>query len=305
MLPVLARAADVAEEQPLVCIVDDAQWLDQASAQVVGFVARRLFAERVAIVCAARTGSGDDVLAGLPELSIEGLGHDDARALLLDHMSGPLDSAVCNQIIAESHGNPLALLELPRTWTAADLAGGFGLPGSHAATGKVEQSYARRLVKLPSETPAACARRRREPLGDPVLFRRAAETLGVEIAAADPAVEAGLLHVGGRVEFAHPLVRSTAYRLAAADESRRVHRALADATDPEADPDRRAWHLAAATGDLTSRSPRSSSAPPSAEFSFVGESWILERAGKTRSARSKREKAGPEPRRHALYYRPG
>jgi DNA-binding CsgD family transcriptional regulator len=246
-LATLTLFADVAEEQPLVCIVDDAQWLDQASAQVLGFVARRLFAERVAIVCAARTGIGDDVLAGLPELSIEGLGHDDARALLLNHMSGPLDSAVCNQIIAESHGNPLALLELPRTWTAADLAGGFGLPGSRAAIGKVEQSYARRLVQLPSETQLLVLAAAAEPLGDPVLFRRAAETLGVETAAADPAVDAGLLHVGGRVEFAHPLVRSTAYRLAAADERRRVHRALADATDPEADPDRRAWHLAVAT----------------------------------------------------------
>ena len=245
-LATLTLFADAAEEQPLVCIVDDAQWLDQASAQVVGFVARRLFAERVAIVCAVRTGIGDDVLAGLPELPIDGLGHDDARALLLDRLNGPLDSAVCNQIIAESHGNPLALLELPRTWTAADLAGGFGLPGSHAA-GKVEQSYARRLVQLPAETRLLVLAAAAEPLGDSVLFRRAAETLGIEIAAADPAVDDGLLHVGERVEFAHPLVRSTVYRLAAAEERRRVHRALADATDPEADPDRRAWHLAAST----------------------------------------------------------
>jgi DNA-binding CsgD family transcriptional regulator len=246
-LATLTLLAEVAEEQPLACIVDDAQWLDQASAQVIGFVARRLFAERVAVVCAARTGIGDNVLAGLPELSIEGLADGDARALLLDQVSGPLDAAVCDQIIAESHGNPLALLELPRTWTVTDLAGGFGLPGTHPVAGKVEQSYTRRLVQLPSDTQLLVLAAAAEPLGDPMLLGRAARTLGLELVAADPAVDAGLLHVGGRVEFAHPLVRSTAYRLAAADDRHRVHRALAEATDPETDPDRRAWHLAAAT----------------------------------------------------------
>ena len=139
-LAALTLLAEVAEDQPLVCIVDDAQWLDQASAQLLGFVARRLFAERVAVVCAARTGIGDDVLTGLPELSIHGLGDSDARALLLEHVPGPLDAAVCGQIIAESHGNPLALLELPRTWNAAALAGGFGLPGSQPVGTKIEQS---------------------------------------------------------------------------------------------------------------------------------------------------------------------
>src|SRR5262252_88591 len=127
-LAALTLVAEVAEQRPLACIVDDAQWLDRASAQVLGFVARRLLAERIAVVCAARTGAGDDVLAGLPELPVGGLGDSDARALLLANVPGPLDAAVCAQIIAESHGNPLALLELPRTWDAADLAGGFGLP---------------------------------------------------------------------------------------------------------------------------------------------------------------------------------
>jgi DNA-binding CsgD family transcriptional regulator len=246
-LAALTLFADVAEEQPLVCVVDDAQWLDQASAQIVGFVARRLFAERVAVVCAARTGIGDNVLTGLPALSIEALADEDARTLLLEHVRGPLDAAVRDQIIAECHGNPLALLELPRTWTPADLAGGFGLTGTHAVAGKVEQSYARRLGELPADTQLLVLAAAAEPLGDPALLARAASALDVEFAAADPAIDAGLVNVGGRVEFSHPLVRSTAYRLARADDRHRVHRALAEATDPETDPDRRAWHLAAAT----------------------------------------------------------
>jgi DNA-binding CsgD family transcriptional regulator len=246
-LATLTLFAEIAEQQPLVCIVDDAQWLDHASAQILGFVGRRLLAERVALVCAARTGIGDDVLAGLPELSVHGLGDSDARALLLDNVQGPLDAAVCAQIITESHGNPLALLELPRTWSAAELAGGFGLPGSQPVVSKIEQSYARRLRLLPSDTQLLVLAAAAEPLGDPVLLHSAAETLGVDMAAAGPALDAGLLQVGGRVEFAHPLVRSAAYHSAAADDRHRVHRALAEATDAETDPDRRAWHRAQAT----------------------------------------------------------
>jgi len=246
-LATLSLFAEVAEQQPLICIVDDAQWLDQASAQILGFVARRLFAERVAVVCAARTSTGDDVLGGLPELSVPGLRDSDARALLLENVHGPLDAAVCDQIITESHGNPLALLELPRTWNAADLAGGFGLPGSHPVVSKIERSYARRLAQLPSDTQLLLLAAAAEPLGDPVLLHRAAETLGIDMAEAGPAVDAGLLKIGGRVEFAHPLVRSAAYRSAVAADRHRVHRALAEATDAETDPDRRAWHRAHAT----------------------------------------------------------
>jgi DNA-binding CsgD family transcriptional regulator len=245
-LATLTLFAEVAEEQPLVCIVDDAQWLDQASAQILGFVSRRLLAERVAILCAARTGTGDDVLAGLPELFILGLADGDARALLMDNVYAPLDSAVCDQIVKESHGNPLALLELPRTWNAAELAVGFGLPGSQPVVGKIEQSYARRVLGLPSDTRLLVSAAAAEPLGDPVLLRRAAETLGVDMSAAEPAVDAGLLKIWGRVEFAHPLARSAVYRSAGADDRHRVHRALAEATDAETDPDRRAWHVAAA-----------------------------------------------------------
>jgi AAA ATPase domain len=232
-LATLTLCAEVAEQQPLVCIVDDAQWLDDASAQILGFVARRLHAERIALVCAARTGSGDDVLTGLPELSIDGLGDSDARALLLENVHGPLDAAVCEQIIMESHGNPLALLELPRTWNAAELAGGFGLPATHSVVSKIEQSYARRLQLLPAETQLLVLAAAAEPLGDPVLLRRAAETLGLGMTEAGPAVDAALLKIDGqRIEFAHPLVRSAAYRSAVADDRHRAHRALAEATDP-------------------------------------------------------------------------
>jgi DNA-binding CsgD family transcriptional regulator len=245
-LATLTLFAEIAERQLLVCIVDDAQWLDQASAQIIGFVARRLLAERVALVCAARTSVGDDVLAGLPELPVDGLGDSDARALLLDNVYGPLDAAVCDQIIKESHGNPLALLELPRGMTATQLAGGFGLPGSRPIAGKIEQSYGRRLDLLPAETQLLVLAAAAEPLGDPVLLHQAAEALAVDMAAADPAIDAGLIKIGGRVEFAHPLVRSAAYRSAAAADRHLVHRALAEATDAETDPDRRAWHRAGA-----------------------------------------------------------
>ncbi len=234
-LATLTLVAEVAEDQPLVCLVEDAQWLDQASAQVLGFVARRLLAERVALVAAARPGAGDDVLAGLPDLPDCGLGDRDARALLLGNVYGPLDAAVCEQIVAESHGNPLALLELPRTWNISWLAGGFRLPASQPVAGRIEQSYARRLGLLPAETRLLVLAAAAEPLGDLVLFHGAAAALGVDLAAVSPAVDAGLLRGGG--EFAHPLVRSAAYRSAAAEDRQRMHRALAAATDAGADPE--------------------------------------------------------------------
>ena len=245
-LAALTLLAQAAEQHPLACLVDDAQWLDRASAQILAFVARRLLAERVAMVCAARAGVGDDVLAGLPMLPIGGLSDSHARSLLLGNVHGPLDAAVTDRIIAESHGNPLALLELPRTWRAADLAGGFGLPDSPPVASKIELSYGYRLLLLPSDTQLLVLTAAAEPLGDPVLLRRAADALGIEMAAADPAVDAGLLQVRGRVEFAHPLVRSAAYHAATTADRHRVHRALAEATDAQTDPDRRAGHVARA-----------------------------------------------------------
>jgi DNA-binding CsgD family transcriptional regulator len=249
-LAALTLLAEVAEEEPLLCVVDDAHWLDRASVQILGFVARRLLAERIAIVCAARTGAGDEVLAGLPELPVTGLADGDARALLMGSLRGPLDDAVRDQIITESRGNPLALLELPRTWSVGDLAGGFGLPGNLPASTKIEGSYARRLLDLPADTRLLVLTAAADPLGDPVLLYRAAAALGLGAAAAGPAMDAGLLEVGARVEFAHPLVRSAAYRSAAVEERHRVHLALAGATDPDTDPDRRAWHRARATTRL-------------------------------------------------------
>ena len=197
-LATLTLFAEVAEQEPLVCIVDDAQWLDQTSAQILAFVSRRLCAERVALVYAARTGPGDDVLAGLPELVVGGLRHSDALALLLDNLQGPLDAAVCQRIVAESHGNPLALLELPRTWSVVELAGGFGLPerSSRRAAGSKE-SYVRRLRRLPSGTQLLVLAAAAEPVGDPVLLQRAAERLEIDMTAADAAVDAGLLRSVG------------------------------------------------------------------------------------------------------------
>jgi len=246
-LATLTLVAQAAEERPLACIIDDALWLDGASAQIIGFVGRRLLAERVAIVCAARTGIDDRILAGLPALPVGGLGHSDARRLLLRNVHGPIDAAVIDQIVAESHGNPLALLELPRTWQAAGHAGGYGLPSRGPVAGKIEHSYAQRLRLLPSDTQRFILTAAAEPLGDPLLLRRAADALGISVTAAAPAADAGLLQVSRRVEFAHPLVRSAAYRLATADDRQRVHGALAQVTDPQVDPDRRAWHRARAT----------------------------------------------------------
>jgi DNA-binding CsgD family transcriptional regulator len=247
-LAALTLLAEAAYDQPLLCLIDDAQWLDEATVQIVSFVARRLFAERVAIVCGVRESEqGDNVLAGFPELLVSRLGHEEARALLLANMRGPLDPAVCDQIVTESHGNPQALLELARTWKATDLAGGFGLPDSQAVPGKIEQSYARRLLELPADTRLLMLIAAAEPQGDPRLLLNASTMLGLTMAAADPAVEAGLLVVGRRAAFAHPLLRCAAYRSAPTEDRRRVHRALAELTNTATDPDRRAWHRARAT----------------------------------------------------------
>jgi DNA-binding CsgD family transcriptional regulator/tetratricopeptide (TPR) repeat protein len=246
-LATLTLLAEVADEQPLLCVIDDAHWLDVASAQIVLFVCRRLLAEQLVILSSARTGIGDDVLAGLPELTVPPLDDRDARDLLLSIVHGPLDVGVLDQIVTESHGNPLALHEFSRTGTRPSLAGGFGVLDSRPVAGKVEQSYARRLAGLPPPTRLLVVAAAAEPLGDPVLLHRAAEYLGVDFAAIDAAVDDGLVDVRARIEFAHPLARSAAYRAATANDRHRVHRALAEATDPEIDPDRRAWHRAHAT----------------------------------------------------------
>ena len=244
-LAVLGLLSEMAGERPLVCIVDDEQWLDSASAQVLAFVARRLGAESVGLVFGARVPTGD--LAGLPELVIGGLREDDARALLDSALTGPLDTLVRDQIVAEAHGNPLALLELPRGWTAAELAGGFGLPGPVPLAGRIEESFRRQLAALPAQPRRLLQLAAAEPTGDPVLVWRAAGRLGICAEAAGPAVEAGLAEFGVRVRFRHPLVRSAAYQSAPTDDLREIHAALAEVTDPASDPDRLTWHRAAAT----------------------------------------------------------
>jgi tetratricopeptide (TPR) repeat protein len=241
-LATLSLLADVAEEHPLVCLVEDEQWLDRASAQVLAFVARRLVAESVGLVFAARVPSGE--LAGLPEPVVEGLPEAEARALLDAALRGPLDARVRDRILAETGGNPLALLELPRGLAPAELAGGFALPSAVPLSASIQESFRRRLEALPEETRWLLLVAAAEPIGDPVLVWRAAERLGLGTQAATSAAEAGLLEVGARVRFRHPLVRSAAYRSASTQQRQAVHRALAEVTDPAIDPDRRAWHWA-------------------------------------------------------------
>jgi DNA-binding CsgD family transcriptional regulator len=243
-LAVLSLFAGVADERPLVCVVDDAQWLDRASAQCVAFVARRLLAESVVMLFATREQS--ELLTGLPGLVVEGLRAADARSLLVSVLPGRLDEGVADELLAETRGNPLALLELPRGLTAAQLAGGFGLPGALSLAGRIEESFVNRLEALPAETQRLLLAATAEPLGDPALLWRAAERLGIAGAMLEPAQTAGLIEIDGRVRFRHPLVRSAIYRAAAPAERRLVHRALGEATDARVDPDRRAWHLAEA-----------------------------------------------------------
>jgi DNA-binding CsgD family transcriptional regulator len=245
-LGVLGLLAEAANDQPVVCVVDDAQWLDRASAQVLAFVARRLLAESVAMVFAVREPGGQPDLAGLPELLVEGLDGRDARALLASVITGRLDGQVVERIVAEARGNPLALLELPRGLSAAELAGGFGVSSTLPLTARVEESFLRRLRPLPADTQRLLLVAAAEPVGEPMLLWRAALHLGLGVQAAAPAEGAGLLELGATVRFRHPLVRSAVYGAATLADRQQVHQALAVATDAEIDPDRRAWHRAQA-----------------------------------------------------------
>jgi DNA-binding CsgD family transcriptional regulator len=244
-LAVLTLMSEAADERPLLCVIDDAQWLDRASADALAFVTHRLLAESIGMLFATRAASGG--LSGLPELMVEGLRDGDARALLGSVIPGPLDERVRDRLVAETRGNPLALLELPRGLTFAELAGGFRLPVALGLSGRIEESFRRRIEGLPAESQRLLLVAAAEPVGDPALVWRAAEALGIAAMAADAAESEGLLDVGSRVTFRHPLVRSAVYRAAAPENRRAVHRALAEATDREVDPDRRAWHLAQAT----------------------------------------------------------
>jgi len=243
-LAVLNLLSEAAEEQPLLCVVDDAQWLDRASARVLAFVARRLLAEKIAMLFASREPI--DALAGLAELRVEPLGLRDARALLESVLPARLDERVLDRIVVETHGNPLALLELPRGLTPAQLAGGFGLPAALPLSARIEESFGRRLARLPREARRFLLVAAADPTGDAALEWRAAESLGVSAASPLALESDGLLAFNAGVVFRHPLVRSAVYRAASPVERNEVHRALAEATDPAVDPDRRAWHRAQA-----------------------------------------------------------
>ena len=243
-LAALNLLCQVAEERPLVCLVDDAQWLDRESASALSFVARRLAAEGVAMLFAVREPSAEQELEGLPALVLGGLGDADARLLLDAAVPGGLDEEVRERFLAEANGNPLALLELPRGLTPAELAGGFGLPDECELSSRIEQTFLQRVQALPPDTQRALLVAAAEAVGDAAVIAQAAGRLGVGAAGLIPAEDAGLVELGGRVRFRHPLVRSAAYRSATPNERRRAHEALASATDPERDPDRRAWHRA-------------------------------------------------------------
>ena len=246
-MAVLDLVAMVARAQPVMWIVDDAQWLDRSTVQTIGFVSRRLLTERVVIAIGARgTGEGGD-LAGLPELRLAGLGPEDAGILFDSVVTAPTDPAVRDRIIAETRGNPLALLELPRAWTTAELVEGLAEFARVPLTGRLELAFSKRLGELPPDTQTFLALAAAEPKGDAALLWSAAERLGLDWSAASPAERAGLIEFGPHVYFRHPLVRATAYRAAPVRQRLEVHRALAEVTDPVRDADRRAWHRASST----------------------------------------------------------
>jgi DNA-binding CsgD family transcriptional regulator/tetratricopeptide (TPR) repeat protein len=243
-LAALSLLSKVAEERPLLCVVDDAQWLDRASAQVLGFVARRLLAESILFVFGTRQPGPE--LIGLPELEVTGLGDVDARVLLDSAAHAPLDIRIRDRIVAETKGNPLALLELPRGLSTTQMAGGLGLLRTDTVPGRIEQSFLSRIEELSENAQLLLLVAAAEPVGDPALLWSAAQRLGVLPDAAVESRTDGLLSVDERITFRHPLVRSAVYHAATAKDRRAVHLALAEVTDKRLDPDRRAWHLAAA-----------------------------------------------------------
>src|SRR4051794_20150643 len=247
-LAALGLLAAATDERPLLCLVDDAHRLDGASAQVLGFVARRLRSEPVAFVFAVRAPGDQGDLAGLPELALGGLADEDARTLLASAVPGVLDERVRDRIVAETRGNPLALLEVPGTTTAAELAGGFAVPDAGDLPRSIEERYRRRLEPLPEDTRRLMLLAAADPVGDATLLWRAAQTLGIERDAARPAASERLLEIGADVRFCHPLARAAVYRAGRPEDRRAAHAALEAGTGGAADPDRRAWHRSRGAG---------------------------------------------------------
>src|SRR4051812_20831919 len=240
-LNLLARAAG---SRPLLCVVDDAQWLDQPSAEALAFVARRLGSQPVVLVLATRDRPGADGLHGLPELPLHGLPHADARVLFARSSPGRIDPIVADRIVEEARGNPLALLELTRAASAAELAGGFGLSSSRDLSQQMDDDLLQKVLALPPQSRQLLLVAAAEPLGDPWLLWRAANELQLPRTAAGPLRSGGLLSLAPRVVFRSPLLRFAVHQLATDEERRDVHFALALATDPARDPDHHVWHLA-------------------------------------------------------------
>ncbi|MDH2413772.1 LuxR family transcriptional regulator [Nocardioides sp. CER19] len=245
-LAVLSVLAEVAAARPVALLVDDAQWLDEASRQVLGVVARRLVAESVLFLLAVREIGESRLFPGVTELTVDGLGGDDARELVVRATAGHLDERVRERLVAETRGNPLTLLELVRGMTEAELGGGFALPSATLSPGLLEDRYLQRVRALPAPTRRLLLLAAADATGDPTLLWRAAQVAGVGHDAAEPARSERLLEIGSGVRFRHPLMRAAAYAAASAEERREAHRALAGVIDPHIDPDRRVWHLAAA-----------------------------------------------------------
>ena len=303
-LAVLGLLSEAAEDQPLLCVVDDAQWLDQASAAALAFVARRFVAERVALLFATRAVG--ETLVGLPELRVEPLGHEDARALLASFLPAPLDAQVLEQVVVEMRGNPLGLLELPRGLTPAQIAGGFGLPAAVPVHAGIEALFAQRLAALPPDARLLLLVAAADATGDAALMWRAAQRLGLRESAARAAESEGLATFGDGITFRHPLVRSAVYRAAGADERAQVHRALAEAIGLGADPDRRAWHRgqgALMPDDDVAEDLERSAARAQARGGFAAAAAFLERssvltldparrAGRALAAAQARQQAG-------------
>lgn len=288
---VLGLFAAASTERAVVAIVDDVQWIDAMSRVILGFVARRLSAEPVALVFAVRSPGDDDMLTDLPQLRIEGLSDADARALLDSVLPGPVDPRVKDQIVAEARGNPLALRELPRGLSPADLAFGFGDHGASPLASRVEEEFGRRIAALPPATRTVLLAAALEPVGDAPLLWRAMERLGVSPEAAAAAQAEGLIEFGTRVRFPHPLVRSSVWHSGRAAELRAVHAALAEATDPQADPDRRAWHRAhAALGpdDEVAAELADSADRALARGGFAAAAALLERAAQLTTDQARR-----------------
>ncbi len=278
-LAVLGLSSEAAEGRPLLCVVDDAQWLDDASARALAFLARRLLAEKIALLFAARERGA--TLAGFPEINIGPLGRRDARALLESVLPARVDERVLERIVAETRGNPLAILELPRGMTPTQLAGGFGLPEALPLSARIEEHFTRRLASVPPDGRRLLLIAAADPTGDLALVTRAAERLEIPESAARTLGSDGLLDLNAGVVFRHPLARSAVYRASTDDERSEVHLALADATDSGVDPDRRAWHRAQATSmpddDVAAELERSA-ARAQARGGFAAAAAFLERS---------------------------